>query len=275
MEKKQTKQISTRSLVIKTVLTAAVIMLFYFTAGAVVVMNDLSGPGAKLAQGCLIWLSVVAIMAYSELRSRSLKPLGFGGMAKGSAGKLLYFIPVLVIALSGLAGGIAVGDEGIPVILSNLFLTVGVGFSEELYFRGVICNRWRQKSAGTAILVSAILFGICHMLNVLGGADLGQTVLQICFAFFYGIVFGLIFIAADSVWPCVVLHFLHDFCAFIGAELTPEKNVILAVIQTLLLIGYAWIVWRRVKSSIPNILTVCRIAGEPGMTKGARYKKDV
>lgn len=247
MEKEQAKQVNTRSLVIQTVLTVAVIMLFYFAAGAFVVMNDLSSPGAKLAQGCVIWLSVAAIMAFSALRSGSLKPLGFGGMAKGSAGKLLYFIPVLIIALSGLAGGITVGDEGLPVILSNLFLTVGVGFSEELYFRGVICNRWRQKSVGTGILASAALFGVCHVMNVLGGADLGQTVLQIFFAFFYGIVFALIFIVTRSVWPCIALHFLHDFCAFIGAELTPEKNVILAVIQTLLLIGYAWIVWRRVK----------------------------
>lgn len=47
---------------------------------------------------------------------------------------------------------------------------------------------------------------------------IGETVLQICFALVYGMVFALIFAESGSLLPCVLLHALHDFCAFISGE---------------------------------------------------------
>ena len=47
---------------------------------------------------------------------------------------------------------------------------------------------------GISMLLSSVLFGMSHILNVAGGAGLLATILQICFAIVYGMVFTLIFI---------------------------------------------------------------------------------
>lgn len=77
-----------------------------------------------------------------------------------------------------------------------------------------------------------------HILNVAGGADLLATILQICFAIVYGMVFTLIFIEGNSLIPCVLLHALHDFCSFISAEGAMQSDMILGAVQFVILLAY-------------------------------------
>lgn len=90
--------------------------------------------------------------------------------------------------------------------------------AEEVFFRGIICGAWLGHGVGKAMMISSVLFVLSHILNIAGGAELGETVLQICFALVYGMVFALIFAESGSLLPCVLLHALHDFCAFISGE---------------------------------------------------------
>lgn len=230
-------EVKTGKLVLHTVIAMCTVMLFYFMAGAAVVTRGLEGSVAARTQGIFIWLSVIAVLVFYMFHKRGLSKLGFRPVKSGAVRNLFYFIPVIIIVLLGLVGGIDFGKGG-AYILGNLFLTVGVGFSEEIYFRGIICNLWKERSSKTAVLVSSVLFGVCHLMNVLGGAGIIETLLQICFAFFYGIVFALIYIEANSIWPCIVLHFAHDFCAFVGSDISPTAEIALMVTQTLLLLLY-------------------------------------
>ena len=131
-------------------------------------------------------------------------------------------------------------------------MTLGIGFCEEIYFRGIICNLWLKRGAETAIMVSSILFAVCHLMNLAGGASIIETILQICFAFVYGVVFALIFIACHSVWPCIILHTLHDFCSFISAEGTVLENIVLGSIQFTILLCYAVIIMKKSKATNPK-----------------------
>ncbi len=89
-----------------------------------------------------------------------------------------------------------------------------------------------------AMLISAVLFGLCHLLNIAGGASLTATALQICFAFLYGLVFALLFTVGKSIVPCVLLHALHDFCSFISADGSITFHIVLGSIQFVILILY-------------------------------------
>ena len=67
---------------------------------------------------------------------------------------------------------------------------------------------------------------------------MGETVLQICFALVYGMVFALIFAESGSLLPCALLHALHDFCSFISGEASAQFEIFLGAVQFIVLLVY-------------------------------------
>jgi len=75
-------------------------------------------------------------------------------------------------------------------------------------------------------------------MNGLGGACLTETIIQIFFAQFYGVIMAIILIRNESIWPCVILHFLHDFCSWIGNDMVLTSEIILVAVQTVVMLAY-------------------------------------
>ncbi len=83
--------------------------------------------------------------------------------------------------------------------------------TEEFAFRGYILSGLRRTySEGTAIVLSALLFGFLHVLLSLFQQLFGATLL--------GLVLGLIAIRIRSLWPGVLFHFINNALGL----LTPE-----------------------------------------------------
>ena len=223
--------------VLRTVTALLILLVFFFAQGAAAVVFQLEGPVSALVRGGIIWLLVICTLLYFAVRHKSISVLGIRRPKKGSSKKLLFCIPLIVVALShfvvGPASGLSIG-----LFAADLFLTLSIGMAEEIYFRGIICNVWLEKGPYKAMVISSILFGISHLMNIAGGAGVLVTLLQICFAFIYGLVFALIFIRSGSLIPCILLHALHDMCSFISADGTVTVNVVLGAVQTLILVMY-------------------------------------
>ena len=224
-------------IVLKTAGAMLVLLLFFFAQGAIVVIGEIEGISSILIRGGVIWGLVALTLAYYIIRYKEISKLGFRSAEKGAAKRMLYFSPLLLIALSPFAAGINF-NSGAALILANLFLTLGIGMAEEIFFRGIICGAWLGRGVGKAMMISSLLFGLSHILNIAGGAELGETVLQICFAQVYGMVFALIFAESGSLLPCVLLHALHDFCAFISGEGSAQFEIILGAVQFIVLLVY-------------------------------------
>ena len=224
-------------IILKTAIAMLVLLLFFFAQGAIVVIMEIDGVPSLLIRGAVIWALVVITLAYYIIRYKEISGLGFRGMEQGAARRMLYFAPLLLIALSPLAAGVDLKD-GAAFLFANLFLTLGIGMAEEIYFRGIICGAWLGRGVGKAMMLSSVLFGFSHILNLAGGADFGETILQICFALVYGMVFALIFAESGSLLPCVLLHALHDFCAFISGEGSAQFEIILGAVQFIVLLVY-------------------------------------
>ena len=217
---------------------ALLIMLaFFFVQGAAAVAGHLEGTTSALVRGGIIWLLVICTLLYFAVRHKIIAVLRFCRPKEGSLKKLLFCVPLIVIALSHFAAGPASGLS-IGLFAADLFLTLSIGMAEEIYFRGIICNVWLEKGPYKAMVISSVLFGISHLMNIAGGAGVLATLLQICFAFIYGLVFALIFIRSGSLIPCILLHALHDMCSFISADGTVTVNVVLGAVQTLILVIY-------------------------------------
>jgi hypothetical protein len=84
-------------------------------------------------------------------------------------------------------------------IIYIISLAVVPAIFEELFFRKAILNASKRFGNAFAVIFSALLFGIYHM-------NLSQGI----FAFFVGILFGIIAIKTNSIKYTGLLHFLNN-----------------------------------------------------------------
>ena len=122
-------------------------------------------------------------------------------------GFLLSTILIFLIAtpILGTRWGYWVGEITKGTILNAIFLTIGVGFAEELIFRGWLLEELkRQFGLRKAIFLQALIFSIVHIgLNL----PIWQMISILFGLFLLGILLALIRIKDNySLWGCIGLH---------------------------------------------------------------------
>lgn len=101
------------------------------------------------------------------------------------------------------------------------FTALVVGFFEELLFRGVLLHGLRSKlPAIAAVLLAALVFGLFHFVNWVGGQPLGITIFQVAGAIGGGIFFGALVLWTGSLWPSIVMHGLWDAAVTLDQTIT-------------------------------------------------------
>ena len=122
-------------------------------------------------------------------------------------------------------------SKGITGVDTNLVLTLAlgtlfVGFGEEMATRGVGVVALRGSMGEVGVwLVSSLLFGALHSINVLFGQSLTDTVRQIGFAFAMGSVLYVIRRVTGALVVCILLHAFWDFATFVSAASTGATSV--------------------------------------------------
>lgn len=86
------------------------------------------------------------------------------------------------------------------VVLAFISTAVVPAFCEEFLFRGLVASNLKPYGKGTAIIVSAVAFGLVH-----------QNPLQLLYATVAGIVFGFVYLETESIWCCIAIHFVNNF----------------------------------------------------------------
>ena len=137
-----------------------------------------------------------------------LKRLKFYGITKPeNSKKFLYFFPLVIIASVNLWGGINL-EYSKEEIVFHILTMINVGFLEEIIFRGFLYKMMEKDNPRLAIWVSAITFGIGHIINLLNGSEVIETLVQICYAIAAGYLFVIIFYKSKSLVPCIITHAL-------------------------------------------------------------------
>lgn len=155
--------------------------------------------------------------------------------------KYLYFIPLIILISVNLWGGINL-DNKISYIIFYILTMINIGFLEEIIFRGFLFKMMEKDSIKTAVIVSSLTFGIGHILNLLNGADLIPTLLQIIYATSTGFMFVIIFIKSKSIMPCIITHSLvnalsvFEVSTFITIYIAPIILTIIPIIYSIYLI---------------------------------------
>ena len=71
-------------IVLKTAPATFVLLLFFFTQGAIVVITGMDGVPSALIRGAVIWGLVAITLAYSVIRYKGISKLRFRGAESGS-----------------------------------------------------------------------------------------------------------------------------------------------------------------------------------------------
>ncbi|KQO61424.1 CPBP family intramembrane glutamic endopeptidase [Curtobacterium sp. Leaf261] len=89
-----------------------------------------------------------------------------------------------------------------------------VGVFEELLTRGVLLAGLRARLPEFWVwLLSSVLFGLLHLLNILAGAAVGTTIVQVVFAASFGSALYVARRTSRSIVLPVLMHALWDFGA--------------------------------------------------------------
>ena len=130
-----------------------------------------------------------------------------------------------------------------------------VGFLEELIFRGFLFRAIEKENLTRAIIISSVTFGIGHIVNLLNGQDLPETISQIIFAVFVGFALVILFHKGKSLMPCIVFHGVFNAlsviandeaqCSALGGPVSAA--VILIAASAVILGGYSVWNWKHLK----------------------------
>ena len=105
------------------------------------------------------------------------------------------------------------------LVLGNLVFFLGVGFTEELLFRGyMLRNLGECMPLWAALTVSSVLFGVFHGLHT-SVADLAEIALG-------GVMLGVLRLATGTLWVPIGLHAAWDFIenGIVTTRLLPARG---------------------------------------------------
>lgn len=158
--------------------------------------------------------------------------VGFCSLSTISKKDWLYYTPLLLvfaaIFLSGFDTKVTLSAVGFQLVQMLL-----VGFVEETVYRGVILHALMRKGAVTAVVVSSILFSITHILNVMSGQSLPDTLFQIAYALLIGVALALLMVKNCNIYPLIFFHFFHNWIRRMTLESMPFNIVILIVLAVM------------------------------------------
>jgi sodium transport system permease protein len=211
-------------------LTMSAMFPFYFIASSVL-------PSLSPTLSVKLWISAVVsfvlilgiplcITWYRRIRLDSTFRLGFGTLSAwpvwllaivllgGSAWMLAHeifilgqFLGIGTIELEQFERVAEFRDElaTLPLLMVLFVFALTPAICEEGMFRGFVLSSLHRYSMGWAIALSAILFGLMHVLtsNVL-------AIERFLPSTFMGLILAWIALRTGSIWPGVVLHALHN-----------------------------------------------------------------
>lgn len=181
--------------------------------------------------GALIPLATAAVLLWAlGLLPQTLRP---GWLGRGLL--LGWYLPAagaLVLALSALSWTAQGGGFSAPPLaaLGAVLGQLGTAAIEELFFRagvlavlaGALLGTGRMGPRGVVAL-SAAIFGLAHLLNLIHNPGALVPVLgQVVYAALLGLLLGAVWLRTRSTGAVILLHFLFNCGAAVGAMFDPE-----------------------------------------------------
>ena len=186
-----------------------------------------------------------SIIIFIFLKNKKLLSYyGINSLRRLNYKNLLYFIPMIIISLANLTFGIQINYSWYQILLISIAM-LGVGFSEEILFRGFLMKAIMNKNIKVSILLPSIFFGIIHILNLFGGANIIATILQIIYATAFALMCSMFVYKTNNIIPCMLCHsFTNITNIFLPNNLSMQYQYITCIALIIPSIFYAWYLYK-------------------------------
>ena len=170
--------------------------------------------------GTVVMPPVVAIAMAAWYRHRFRG--SFDGLFGWSGTGMLLTLPALLFMALNLNDVVAA--ESLSPVLPCLGMAFAAGISEEIVFRGIVgSNLMRIRGEARDVLpnlvATSLVFGLVHGGNILVGASVSATALQVFYAFCMGTLFEAVLLRCGSLWPSIIMHALIDFVGLLSMDI--------------------------------------------------------
>lgn len=170
----------------------------------VVVMGNLRNNfGDESPYSMVAILIIAGVLTAFILKNKLAEKYGL--ILWSNSKKYLYFIPFVLLFTVNLWFGISLHYDWYHQIFAVITMAL-VGYVEEVIFRGLLFKAMEKDNTTIAIIVSAVTFGVGHIVNLLTGHTSVDTVLQILYAIAVGFALVLFFYKSGSLLPCIFTH---------------------------------------------------------------------
>ncbi|MWV45605.1 CPBP family intramembrane metalloprotease [Paenibacillus sp. HJL G12] len=234
--------------VLSVVIIELLLLVAMFMAGAYATIQQLSYTAPVLIAFIPISLVLIIFLTLKKSWGR----YGFQSLSAIAPQNWIYYLP-LVLAL------ICVALNGFRSFtwkeaLFFVFFTLMVGFVEETVYRGLILHiLLRKKSVTAAVITSSLLFSVTHVLNMLSGQSVEDTVVQLVYALLTGAALALLIVKNRNIIPLIIYHFIHNLLQFLGQD-GRGVSVWDYVVLGILLLHCVWLVLSLKKEpAIPRV----------------------
>jgi len=218
--------------ILYSLLTTIAIFIFSSTVGSLLKLPEGFIPQTFITHTSILILSLLAIYLMRERmvyrialpKFRSIfRPILFGLLAN-----ILVNIPltILIKLLGGEIESLSVLKEFSPLQLL-LFVAVYAAIAEELLFRGFLLNFLKPlRNKGISVLnrrlslpviISAIMFGLAHIVIISAGADVVLVFRTVIFTFVLGLVAGYYQEKYDNNAYPIIVHMSANSLAVLAS----------------------------------------------------------
>lgn len=142
---------------------------------------------------------------------------------------ILLYIPLVILAFIQFTTGL---DEALSSseVTFIILMMVGVGFIEEVLFRGFLLTSIKEKSnQKRAILISGLTFGLGHIVNLFRGYDYVQLISQIVLAIVIGIALAMLFVYTKSLLPGILFHITFNISGSLSTQNNTQEMALLFI----------------------------------------------
>ena len=202
--------------------------------------------------GTTDYRSALAVTAFSVVLVGNIIGSGrriYYGLTKVKNTKAyLFFIPLVCIVSVNLWNGINIENTQREIIFHTISM-INAGFLEEIIFRGFLFKMMEKDNLKSAMVVSSLTFGIGHIVNLLSGADVVQTLIQICYATTIGLLFVTIFHKSKSLVPCILAHAAINVLSLFNGE-NEAVFYLASAFLVVVPLAYTYYINRNVKEAV-------------------------
>lgn len=164
-------------------------------------------------------------------------------------GKIILYL-AYILPLGGIIAYYWMTSGNLSVRFFLPFIaTFFVGIGEELVSRRILfIGLLKEHTFLKALLISSLVFGLLHGLNVFSGMPINQAIMQVAITFLAGIFLALMYDYTRNFYLVAIQHWLWDYLLLSGAaKVNPLIGLLIMVMMAIQILLTIVLLVRRFK----------------------------